>query len=56
MPEDVNQYGFTRWDPPDAGANQDIPEEGGGSYDNDGRFMNVAGHAGGRHRGRASST
>ncbi len=43
VPEDVNQYGFTRWDPPDAGADQSIPEEGGGSYDNDGRFMNSEG-------------
>ena len=39
VPEDVNQYGFTRWNPPDAGANQTVPEEGGGIYDNDGRFM-----------------
>ena len=45
VPQDVNQYGFTRWNPPDAGANQDIPEEGGGSYDNDGRFMNAQGTA-----------
>jgi choline-sulfatase len=44
-PSDVNQYGFTRWDPPDAGGNQDIPEEGGGIYDNDGRFMNSQGTA-----------
>jgi choline-sulfatase len=43
VPEDVNQYGFTRWDPPDAGADQSIPEEGGGLYDNDGRFMNDQG-------------
>ena len=43
VPEDVNQYGFTRWDPPDAGADQSIPEEGGGVYDNDGRFMNSTG-------------
>jgi choline-sulfatase len=43
VPSDVNQYGFTRWDPPDAGANQDPPEAGGGSYDNDGRFMNAQG-------------
>jgi choline-sulfatase len=43
VPQDVNQYGFTRWDPPDAGANQSIPEEGGGLYDNDGRFMNSQG-------------
>ncbi len=46
VPEDVNQYGFTRWDPPDAGANQTIPEEGGGIYDNDGRFMNQQGTVG----------
>jgi choline-sulfatase len=43
VPSDVNQYGFTRWDPPDAGANQSVPEEGGGLYDNDGRFMNSHG-------------
>jgi choline-sulfatase len=40
VPQDVNQYGFTRWNPQDAGANQDIPEAGGGDVDNDGRFMN----------------
>jgi choline-sulfatase len=45
VPSDVNQYGFTRWDPPDAGGNQDIPEEGGGIYDNDGRFINSEGTA-----------
>ncbi len=44
-PSDVNQYGFTRWDPPDAGANQDVSEEGGGFTDNDGRFMNSRGTA-----------
>ncbi len=43
VPSDVNRYGFTRWDPPDAGANQDPPEAGGGIYDNDGRFMNSQG-------------
>jgi arylsulfatase A-like enzyme len=43
VPEDVNQYGFTRWNPQDAGANQDISEEGGGTVDNDGRFMNSQG-------------
>jgi choline-sulfatase len=52
VPSDVNQYGFTRWDPPDAGANQDVPEEGGGTYDNDGRFMNSQGTGSG-HRRRA---
>ena len=43
VPSDVNKYGFTRWDPPDAGADQSLPEEGGGVYDNDGRFMNSLG-------------
>ncbi len=56
MPEDVNQYGFTRWNPQDAGANQDISEEGGGIYDNDGRFMNSQGTPEDGHRGRSSST
>ena len=42
-PSDVGQYGFARWDPPDAGANQDISEAGGGSTDNDGRFMDSVG-------------
>ena len=45
VPEDVNQYGFTRWDPQDAGANQSVSEEGGGIVDNDGRFMNSQGTA-----------
>ena len=47
VPSDVGQYGFTRWDPQDAGANQD-PTEGGSAPNvplpstagnNDGRFM-----------------
>lgn len=38
-PGDVGKYGFTRWDPQDAGANQTIPEAGGGYPDNDQRFM-----------------
>jgi arylsulfatase A-like enzyme len=51
VPSDVGQYGFTRWDPQDAGANQD-PQEGGGAPNipfvstvgnNDGRFMNADG-------------
>lgn len=37
---DVEKYGFSRWNPPDAGANQTVPEAGGGEPDNDGRFMN----------------
>jgi choline-sulfatase len=39
VPEDVNKYGFQRWNPPDAGANQDPSEFGGGDADNDGRIM-----------------
>jgi arylsulfatase A-like enzyme len=44
-PEVVNQYGFERWDPPDAGANQDLDQFGGGHADNDGRFMDDDGPA-----------
>ena len=42
---DVGKYGFARWNPPDAGANQDIPQEGGGFYNNDRRFMKQRGPA-----------
>jgi choline-sulfatase len=42
-PSDLDKYGFSRWNPPDAGANQSAPEEGGGIYDNDGRFINSQG-------------
>jgi arylsulfatase A-like enzyme len=42
-PSDVAKYGFARWNPPDAGANQDKDQEGGGSINNDGRFMNQTG-------------
>ncbi|HYR11108.1 MAG TPA: sulfatase-like hydrolase/transferase, partial [Longimicrobium sp.] len=42
-PGDVEQYGFTRWNPPDAGANQDVDQAGGGWPDNDGRFMDADG-------------
>ena len=47
-PADLVPYGFDRWDPPDAGANQDL-DQGGGNVDppgegnNDARFMNDAG-------------
>ncbi len=44
-PSDVDKYGFTRWSPPDAGANQDIDQEGGGFYNHDGRYMNQQGSA-----------
>ncbi len=42
-PADLEKYGFSRWNPPDAGANQDVSEAGGGKTDNDGRFMNSTG-------------
>ncbi len=42
-PADLEKYGFSRWNPPDAGANQDVPEAGGGKTDNDGRFINSTG-------------
>ena len=40
---DIVPYGFNAWNPPDAGANQDLDQEGGGLYDNDGRFMDQEG-------------
>jgi arylsulfatase A-like enzyme len=43
VPNDVGQYGFAHWNPQDAGANQNPPEAGGGTYDNDGRFMDQQG-------------
>lgn len=43
VPADLEKYGFTRWNPPDAGANQSVPEAGGGFVDNDGRFMTSTG-------------
>lgn len=45
VPEDVNKFGFERWNPQDAGANQFICQEGGGVVNNDGRFMNDDGDA-----------
>ena len=42
-PSDLSAYGFSRWNPADAGANQSLPEMGGGIADNDGRFMASAG-------------
>jgi choline-sulfatase len=42
-PEDVNQYGFEGWDCPDAGANQDTDQFGGGYADHDGRYMKCNG-------------
>jgi choline-sulfatase len=43
VPADLEKYGFMRWNPPDAGANQTVPEAGGGKVDNDGRFINSVG-------------
>jgi arylsulfatase A-like enzyme len=45
VPEDVNKYGFERWNPQDAGANQFICQAGGGVVDNDKRFMTDDGDA-----------
>jgi arylsulfatase A-like enzyme len=42
-PSDLEKYGFQRWNPPDAGANQSVPEAGGGFVDNDGRFVDSTG-------------
>jgi choline-sulfatase len=42
-PSDLERYGFGRWDPPDAGANQSIPEAGGGYTNNDGRIVESKG-------------
>ena len=42
-PSDLEKYGFNRWNPPDAGANQTVPEAGGGFIDNDGRFVDSTG-------------
>jgi choline-sulfatase len=44
-PQDLVPYGFERWNPPDAGANQDLDQTGGGDADNDGRFMDDDGSA-----------
>ena len=48
VPSDIGQFGFSRWNPKDAGANQDLDEGGGGTYpgaNNDDRYMNAAGDA-----------
>lgn len=44
-PADLEKYGFERWNPPDAGANQDVSQAGGGSTNNDGRYMDHSGDA-----------
>lgn len=40
--DDVSRYGFTGWDAPDAGGDTSIANFGGGTADNDERFMNDA--------------
>jgi choline-sulfatase len=42
-PADLEKYGFSHWNPPDAGADQSLPEAGGGFVDNDGRFIDSTG-------------
>ncbi len=42
-PAEAEQYGFDRWDPPDAGANQEIDQAGGGKAKNDRRYMKSKG-------------
>jgi choline-sulfatase len=42
-PDDLARYGFQRWNPPDAGADQSIAEAGGGITDHDGRYMHADG-------------
>lgn len=42
-PADAYKYGFTRWNPPDAGANQNPAENGGPQAYNDRRFMESVG-------------
>jgi choline-sulfatase len=40
---ELEKYGFDRWDPPDAGANQDVDQAGGGYAKNDYRYMKEEG-------------
>jgi choline-sulfatase len=42
-PSDLSDYGFSRWNPDDAGANQSLAEMGGGIANNDGRFITSVG-------------
>jgi len=42
-PAEAEKYGFDRWDPPDAGANQNIEQAGGGKAKNDRRFIKSKG-------------
>lgn len=40
--DDITRYGFDLWDPPDAGQDIQIAHYGGGTADNDGRFISDA--------------
>lgn len=42
-PSDLARYGFTRWNSPDSGANQDPDQAGGGSAAHDVRYMSAVG-------------
>jgi choline-sulfatase len=41
---ELDQYLFSRWNPPDAGGDQSKPQEGGGFVNNDGRYMESTGN------------
>jgi arylsulfatase A-like enzyme len=43
VPEDVNKYGFQRWNPQDSGADQSPQQFGGGDADNDSRYIHDCG-------------
>ena len=51
QPSDAGIYGFGRWNPPDAGENQDIDQFGGGRANNDHRFMTEDGDPATGHEG-----
>lgn len=40
--DDIQRYGFDQWDPPDAGQDTKIENYGGGTANNDQRFINDA--------------
>lgn len=50
-PSDATSYGFTRWNTPDAGANQSFSEAGGAPAYNDDRFMFDTGATSEGHEG-----
>ena len=44
QPSDAGKYGFTRWNCPDAGANQSLSEAGGAPANNDERYITQKGN------------